>query len=323
MAMAPRLGAHVRECLRHTSAMQAETVAAWEHWDAMVRAAHGVLGEADGARECAAEAMVQFLEAGDLGEVRNLEAFLVTVSKRRAVDRIRRIQRQRARELRVVGGESLSTADIAEDVAHRAHANWVDEQARRVLQPEVYRLLCLVADGCSAADAAARLGMTARGAEGHLNRARMTLRGVIARAALGWAAILGLGRRLSVRSAGATATMATVVLALMLAPAWSASDAEQPAIKPTPHVAASAPAGPVEPSVGSTAGGPGPRASASFPHPGTSRSVDVRTPLGGVAIEDRDDGSDADYLTRLLTCLQHPDLRLPPDGELGCVPDQP
>ena len=157
--------------------------APWDHWDAMVRAARSVLGERDAAGDCAAEAMTQFLEKSP-NDVLNLEAFLVTVSKRRAVDRIRQAKRERSRQMRVALATAADVADVAEAVVHRRHAEWVDAHARRLLRPEVYQLLTLVADGTPVAEAAAMVDMTTRAAESHLSRARSMLRGVIARASL-------------------------------------------------------------------------------------------------------------------------------------------
>lgn len=177
-----------------------------QQWTPMVRAARAVLGSQDEAEECAALALVQVLERQPQAD--NLQAFMVTVARRRALDRLRDIERGRARDLKLVAWAERQVTDVADDIVTRAEARWVDQVARRELRPEVYQLLRHIADGQPIAEVAAALGMTDSAAASHLRRARVLLRGALAKT-LGVLALGGAWRRRSlagVATAGMTAT---------------------------------------------------------------------------------------------------------------------
>ncbi|MDP9164824.1 MAG: hypothetical protein M3O32_01950 [Actinomycetota bacterium] len=105
-----------------------ECLPVWDHWDAMVAASLNVLGSRDQAHDCAAEAMAQVLQRRP-ADIANLEAFMVTVAKRRAIDRHRARARDRRRDARLAGEAAITLPDLAEDIAARAEARWADEQA--------------------------------------------------------------------------------------------------------------------------------------------------------------------------------------------------
>lgn len=188
-----------------------------DHWGAMVRTAHSVLGDRTEAEECAAHALAQVYEQRP-DDVLNMEAYLVTVAKRRAIDRLRGLERCRRRDARLSVQESAAVADVAEDVVRQAEARWMAAEAERLLAPPIFTLLRRVADGDDVAIIASDLGLTKSSAHTHLHRARKLLRGVYAKAlavlALGW---LGLKR-------SALAAPVVLAAALVLAPALGAAD---------------------------------------------------------------------------------------------------
>jgi RNA polymerase sigma factor (sigma-70 family) len=284
----------------------------------MVGAARGVLGCREAAGDCASEALVQALEMNP-ADVANLEAFLVTIAKRRAVDMIRREARARRRE-RLVGTQyALDVADVAEDVTARAEARWIDDQARALLRPHVYELVQLVADGMEIEAAAAQLGMSRDAASSHLKRARAAIRTAFAKTILGLAAATGGLRRLLLPTV-ATSTMAgaafAALLAIVVAPEAASTAAPELELAPATddvrnaHQAAGTPA-PSTPrhGVGSPTTAPSSaRRSTTY--------AQVQTPTGGVRLEERDDGqANGDLVSRLVACSRH--IRVD-DDYIGC-----
>lgn len=283
----------------------------WDHWAAMVLAARPVVGTLDEARDCASQAIVQYLEQ-DPGDVANLEAFMVTIAKRRAIDVARARARARVRDERFAHEVSLTAPDVAEDIAARAEAFWADEQARRLLQPRVYQLLQLVADGVPLAEVAKRLDMTERAAQSHLLRARRLVRSALTQtiAALGlaWAAV----RRLS-GPAAVTAPALAAALVLAIGTSVSPPATEAPALAIQPRVtfvpdadahATSTAAGASTASIRRTGSAAGSTTTTSRPQAETA--LKVKTPVGGVAVEERDDGHRSNgTVERVLHCLQN------------------
>jgi DNA-directed RNA polymerase specialized sigma24 family protein len=289
------------------------SVQVWDHWGAMVLAARPVVGTLDEARDCASQAIVQYLEQ-DRREVANLEAFMVTIAKRRAIDLVRARERARLRDERYGHEAVLSAPDLAEDVATRAEALWADREARRLLQPKVYELLTLVADGVPMAEVAQRLGMTERAAQSHLLRARRVVRNALARAlaALG-IAVASLRRWWGPAAATAPVLAAAFVLAIgtATAPPVPAPPALTllPGTTSLPHVEVAADQAHRDAAhrrAGSIAARTATRA------PSRPRDdVHVRTPVGSVSVEDRDTGHDSDsYAEELLWCVQHVRIEL-------------
>lgn len=291
----------------------------WDHWDAMVRAAKGVLGCRDAAGDCASEALVQALEMNP-SDVANLEAFLVTIAKRRALDTIRRQVRSRRREQLVGTQFVLDVVDVAEDVTARAEARWVDEQARALLRPQVYALVRLVADGMEIDAAAAQLGMTRDAAASHLKRARAVIRAAFAKTLVGIAAThAGLRRLLRPSAAAGTATALgfAALLAIVVAPPKPSRVAPELELAPVTDAAReshAAPRTPAPPPLGLASKRPRTTTPA-----GARRSTtlaQLQTPVGGVRLEERDDGQDnGDLVSRLLACSRH--IRIE-DEYIGC-----
>lgn len=199
-----------------------------DHWRSMVRVAHSVLGSRPEAEDCAASAIMQVLERQP--EVDNLEALLVTVAKRRAVDRLRGLDRARRRDARLATQQDTSVADVAEAVVARAEARWIQEEARTRLTQQSYRILEATANGQPIVDIATREGLTVRAAQSDLFRSRRLLRSVWARALTVVGATWAFTRR--VTSHAATATAAAVVVAAAVTAGFV------PSGPPAPHVGA-------------------------------------------------------------------------------------
>ena len=156
------------------------------HWPAMVGVCERVLNSREEAEDCASEALLAVLTAGGLdNNVRNEQAWLVQIAKRRAIDAVRREIRDRRRTVRLAAQANLGSDDVTEAVLDQAEARWLSRMAAEILPPLSAAVLDTVADGYSVGEAAAQLGMTKRAAESHLHRARTALRAA-------WAATLSL-----------------------------------------------------------------------------------------------------------------------------------
>jgi DNA-directed RNA polymerase specialized sigma24 family protein len=197
-----------------------------DHWRSMVRVAHSVLGSRPEAEDCAASAIVQVLERQP--EVDNLEALLVTVAKRRAVDRLRGLDRARRRDARLATQQDTSVADVAEAVVARAEARWIQEEARTRLTEQSYRILEATADGQPIVDIATREGLTVRAAQSDLFRSRRLLRSVWARALTVVGATWAFTRRVTSHAAPAAAVVVAAAVTAGFAPSGP----------PAPHVGA-------------------------------------------------------------------------------------
>lgn len=295
----------------------------WSYWEAMVRAADRIVGDSDEASDCAAEALTQFLEKPPR-EIGNLEALLVSMSKRRAIDSIRRAERARRKELRASAQQLIAVTDVAETVTGRAEAIWMEEQARLLLRPDVYRLVTMIADGASLEEAARRLNWTRGSAAAHLLRARRTLRTALARTLVGLATALGAIRRQLVPVAGS----ATAAAALLL---WSVGPVGGPDPSATPEAPIALPVTAPDTTLdslshGSTAEVLRGRESRSVPirvasEAGHSREIArIDTPAGGARVDrEEDDRDEGDYAQRLIACVERLEISI--GGDVGCPPD--
>lgn len=299
----------------------------WEHWDAMVSASRNVLGCDDEALDCAAEAMTQVLERRPT-DVANLEAFMVTVAKRRAIDRLRSRQRARRRDQLLAGQVALDDPDVADDVASRAEARWADARAQELLKPHVYRLVRLLADGVPMQEAASRLGMSDRGAQGHLLRARRTVRKAMAQALGVLAGALACGRRLAPTASPGVAVAVVAATALFVAgPAPAPSDAAVPTtaggsrLEPdraaqAPDPAAQVPRPPAAPVRQRKEPVAAPETPSVEAAPDTARTVIARTPAVGVETYDTDDGHRSDGpVEMVMHCVENLTVTV---GYQGC-----
>lgn len=183
-------------------------------WGAMVRVCERVLGSREDAEDCASEALLQAFADG-MDDVENVEAWLVAIAKRRAMDMLRRRVRTRRQLIRLASRCDVSDADPAERVADESEARWLSGKAEELLTAPARAVLRVVADGGSVNDAAHRLAMSRRSAESHLHRARLTLRA--ARVALPAFAV-ALAR--SVRRPAAASSVALVASVAIVTPAY-------------------------------------------------------------------------------------------------------
>ena len=201
-----------------------------EHWNAMVRTAHGVLGSREEAEECAGQALLQVCEQ-NIANVTNLEAHMVTVAKRRAIDRRRHLERCRRRDLLLAGQERLESHDIADDVARQHEAVWMANEAQRLLDHRSLDALTRYAEGEHMPAIAAAHGLTEGATRTVLHRARKLLREVYTKGlaifGLGWL----LGRRPS-RGTSAVAGLGTASLAAAVLPFAMSPVAPDHTVKP-------------------------------------------------------------------------------------------
>jgi len=179
-------------------------------WQAMVRVCERVLGSRDDAEDCASEALLQAFADG-LDDVENVEAWLVAIAKRRAMDVLRRRVRTRRQLIRLASRCDVSDADHADRVADEAEARWLSGKADELLTAPARAVLRVVADGGSVNDAAHRLAMSRRSAESHLHRARLTLRAArVAVPAFAVAVLRSVRRPATASSFALVATVAVV-----------------------------------------------------------------------------------------------------------------
>jgi RNA polymerase sigma factor (sigma-70 family) len=276
----------------------------WGHWPAMVRAARPVVGSLDDAQDCASEALAQFIERRP-PDVDNLEAFLVTVARRRAVDHVRARTRARAREDRAARELTVEVPDVADEVAGRAEATWVAHEASRLLQPRAYSLLQMVAEGLPVPEIAARLGIQAHAVEARIMRARRTLRAVVARGLAGFGLGLAGVRRWASPAGASTAAVAAALVIALLDDSTGLAVAPAPRAPAVVHPVVAADlepgrAGPVRVLVRSRQAHI-PSGPSVLPPQGS-----VTTPAGSVALELHDDGNRSrGPVERLLTCLDN------------------
>lgn len=284
------------------------------HWGPMVRVAHSVLGSWDEAEECAAEAMAQVVERKPTG-IRNLEAFLVTVARRRALDRYRTLDRDRRRDSALAGRESAVTVDAADDVATRDEARWMEREARRRLTPRAYRLLRAAADGQALSGIAYDERLTVRAVQSSLQRSRTLLREVWARTLVVVGAALAVARR-SFIAAAPIAVAAVVLTMLTLLPhSQTEHSPEQPHLDPATPLSGQFQIGRQQASVTSRqrkviASGPAVSARHRVDPDSPSRRtvLVVPGPAGtSTTVDDRKHGSgpDATLIGGLVECLQN------------------
>lgn len=178
-----------------------------------VAAAKRITGCTYDAEDCVQAALQMVLELEAERRPSNPGGWLVTVSRRRAVDLMRRREAQARALLKQDVSEIVP--DVAESVADLAEAQWLAQEATHRLPRSTQAVLTGLANGSSVRELAAELGLTERSVEGHVNRLRRSLRRA-------WAATLGvfgvswLAVRRSV--AVATPTLALTAVAITFTP---------------------------------------------------------------------------------------------------------
>lgn len=291
------------------------------HWQVMVRVAYSVLGCRDEAQDCAAAAIVQVLERQPQ-DIVCLEAFMVTVAKRRALDRLRVMHRDRVRTQLLAATTWDTGADPAEAVTHRAAAAWLAGEARSRLTPQSFRILDAVSKGRGLSEIAESEQLSVRAVESDLFRTRRLLRGVWVRSLAAVAAVWAGLRRAVVPAvpfvASAAAALVVVPMLTSRPPPADLSSAGGPSAVPLPHAASRH----VVPAPVSTARRVAtgrvvtPAVSAS---PSPRASTRVVTPVGTTTVHDEQHGSGADtgLVGGVVECIA--DVAVSPDlHDLGC-----
>lgn len=294
-----------------------------QQWRPMVRAATRLLGCPHEAEECAATAILQVLEREPA--IDNLEAFMVAVAQRRAIDRLRSLERSRIRDRRLAMINWHPEADVAEDVTSRAEARWLRDQAQRRLTPQSWRILTAVADGEDLQRVASRENMTRRAAESDLFRTRRLLRAVWARTLAAASATWVITRRGIAVSVPAVA-VAFVVFATPSGPAETirlpgseidsigqSPPSPRPGRTSTPALAAKSAPAPIHSALRSS--------QSSTAHSAARRILQSNDPAGSTTVsrETHGQGSNTSGAEAVLECVENLDVSPPPDlHRLGC-----
>lgn len=137
---------------------------------AAVAVCRRLLGTVEDAEDCVSHAVESALGAPP---PRDVKAWLITVSRRRAIDLVRRREAER-RALRTAPMPE-ATGDAADAVVDRLTAQWLWRQAA-TLPVTTQTVLRGTVDGVAVDDLARMAGLTRRATESHLLRARRHLR---------------------------------------------------------------------------------------------------------------------------------------------------
>jgi RNA polymerase sigma factor (sigma-70 family) len=147
----------------------------------MLTTAERVLASHHDAEDCAASALAEVV-ASPPPEGANPRAWLLTITRRRAVDLIRQREREQRRDVRAAMRTQTLVPDIAIEVASRAEATWAAGRARDVLKDPALAVLQGIAEGQTFREIAAELCISQRSAESHALEARKRLKVILKRA---------------------------------------------------------------------------------------------------------------------------------------------
>ncbi|KRV50454.1 RNA polymerase subunit sigma-24 [Wenjunlia vitaminophila] len=142
------------------------------HRDRLHRLARSRLPTPQDAEDCVQEALVRAAAHRGLDEKR-VGPFLTSVTLRLCVDHYRRCEQQRRLLLRMHLVETAVGPE--ESVCAASEGAWVLDQVQRLAGRELQVIMARV-DGASTREAARRLGITTKAAEGAFTRARARLR---------------------------------------------------------------------------------------------------------------------------------------------------
>lgn len=196
------------------------------------RACRRTLRSGHAAEDCVSEAIAHALsDPSRLDGVSNVAGWLVTVSRRRAIDALRDEMRVRRSQESLLAATCHVTTDPADDVADRHEAAWLVASASSSMPPTTWSVMELRSEGASVNDVASSLGLTVRSVESHLLRARRYFKQLLVAAG---SAIVFL-RRAAARAPVAV-SLAAATIVLCLPPGRFASPAPALAMTPQPVV---------------------------------------------------------------------------------------
>ena len=283
-------------------------------------AAYRVTKNLHDAEDAVATAIEQAWLATAKGTLKSPAAWLTHVSRLRALDRLRRGNRE---TLDLPADQHPWYVDEGiEGVLDCAEAHWFTLEAQKL--PEMTgAVLATIVAGASPKEAAAALGLTTRAVESHLRRARLRLRAT-------WTstlAVLGLWAR-SFRRLAVSASVVPAAVVLMMLPQWGQHDpavSVGPRLTPTLSKQASAglmshelPAGMQQ--LGHVAQGSMVRPTVKIRHQGAvgrdQTYAKVSTPNGGqVRVHEDDRGGPSGPVDGTLACLQNFEVK---PSHIGC-----
>lgn len=146
-------------------------------WRAASRACGGLGLAAQDVEDCAQAAFVAYccLSADESARIGDPARWVATVARHRAIDDLRRRDARRRAEAAFGRRCPDVCPDVSDAVEAAVAARALVEGLLRELPPATVRAVCALSDGCTAAEAACRLGTTARSVESHRYRARRHL----------------------------------------------------------------------------------------------------------------------------------------------------
>lgn len=141
-----------------------------------LRVARQVTGSHEDAEDCVQAALEVALRSSDDLAVTSPAAWLVAVTRNRALDMVRRRVLMSAVSGRGWGVQP--EPDIADLVADRDELRWMTREALRRLPRSTASVLSALASGCSTLETAAKLGLSVRSVEAHVLRLRRVVKGL-------------------------------------------------------------------------------------------------------------------------------------------------
>ena len=285
-------------------------------------ACRAILGNAEDAEDCVSQAIEAALASPI--ELNDARAWLLTVSRRRAIDLLRRRQLERRRP--PCAAPAASDAECHYDEILDTHeARWLGQQVHR-LPRTTCRVFKRFVEGDSVVDIAQVTGLSKRSVESHLLRARRQLKTAWART-LGWTltGLIAL-RRLCHHGSTETAQMASFALvgAIVFAGVSAGPDDSRGARAvisltsraATPLLRARAPqTHPWERQGHRPPSPPPPHSGHGARRARVAPSVTVVTPVSRSSVSEKDRGGGSDPVSTVTGCLDNFEVS---DAHIGC-----
>jgi len=259
-----------------------------------------LLGTVEDAEDCVSQAVESALAAPP---PRDVTAWLITVSRRRAIDLVRRREAERRALLTAPMPEA--TGDAADAVVDRLTAQWLWRQAAN-LPATTQTVLRGTVDGVAVDDLARMAGLTRRATESHLLRARRHLRAAWHGSLVAVTGLVVAARR-GLRFAAPTA-VAAVGAAFALSVPFAPAPGAAPAVIVRPAPVALVPDAHTT-QVRSTTHGhsrAGARATSVKVKPTSRREIAAaRTPLTRTSVRTEDRGGPDGVVATVVSCAQN------------------